>query len=176
MAIFKDSGWLGALDRVLSQHNGGLPISDAYDLLADWAEDHPDVQRRMILDRVAIRDLNELRKERDRKARDEADEAEAAGWVKPVIPGMEELLPKLPRRVEVAPNREKDLLSLRNSDIRKHLNIVDNRATQAIDGAEEYRKDEHRKWDPILSVLPDDDSRTLGEVIEEPPALGETAR
>ncbi len=166
--MFRDKQWVGEVGHVYGMHLEGIPISDAYELLADWIDDHPDLQRRMGVAR-AIKDFTELRKEREREAKEKADLEAATGYVAVTLPGMAEILPTLPREVEVAPMRTKDLLELRHSDVVKHLNIVDNRAQQMIDGGHEHKKDEHRKWDPILSALPPDDSRTIAEIIDDRP-------
>jgi hypothetical protein len=166
--MFKDKLWAAEVGNVFGMHLEGIPISDAYELLADWIEDHPDVQRRMGV-ALAIKDFTQLRKEREREAQQQADLKTATGWMAQALPGMAEILPTLPRSVEVAPQRHKSLPELRFSDVIKHLNIVDNRAQQMIDGGNEYHKDQHRKWDPILAALPSDDSRTIAEIIDSRP-------
>lgn len=166
--MFKDKQWAAEVGNVFGMHLEGIPISDAYDLLADWIEDHPEIQRQMEV-ALAIKDLTQLRKEREREAREKADLETATGWMASALPGMAEILPTLPRAVEVAPNRTKDLPQLRHSDVVKLLNIIDNRAQQMIDGGREYQKDQHRKWDPILGALPADDSQTIAEIIDNRP-------
>jgi hypothetical protein len=166
--MFRDKLWMAEVGNVYGMHLEGIPISDAYDLLADWIEDHPDVQRQMGL-ALAIRDFTQLRKEREREAKEKADLEAATGWMAAALPGMAEILPTLPRAVEVAPNRTKDLPQLRHSDVVKLLNIIDNRAQQMIDGGHEYKKDQHRKWDPILAALPSDDSKTIAQIIDNRP-------
>jgi hypothetical protein len=166
--MFKDKLWAAEVGNVFGMHLEGIPISDAYDLLADWIEDHPDVQRRMGL-ALAIKDFTELRKEREREAREKADLEAATGYAMQPLPGMAEILPTLPREVEVAPQRHKRLLELRFSDVIKVLNIIDNRAKQMIDGGHEYQNDQHRKWDPILAALPSDNSKTVAEIIDNRP-------
>ncbi len=166
--MFSDKQWKAEVGRAYGLHLEGSPISDAYELLADWIEDHPDLQRRMGV-ALAIKDFTEVRKQREREAREKADIEAATGYVAFTLPGMAEILPTLPRAVEVAPNQTKDLLGLRFSDVVKHLSIADNRAQLMVDNGQEYRKDEHRKWDPILEALPSDDSMTLAEVIDNRP-------
>jgi hypothetical protein len=166
--MFKDKQWAGEVGHIYGMHLEGTPISDAYELLADWIEDHPDLQRRMGV-ALAIKDFTELRKQREREARERADIEAATGYMVTALPGMTEILPTLPREVEVAPRRTKDLPELRHSDVVKHLNIIDNRAQQMIDGGHEYHKEQHRKWDPILAALPSDDSRTIAEIIDDRP-------
>jgi hypothetical protein len=166
--MFKDKSWAAEVGNVYGMHLEGIPISDAYDLLADWIEDHPEIQRRMEI-ALASKDFTQLRKEREREAKDQADLEAATGWMAAALPGMAEILPKLPRAVEVAPNRHKDLPQLRHSDVVKILNIVDNRAQGMIDGGREYHKDQHSKWDPILDALPADDSKTIAEIIDNRP-------
>ncbi len=166
--MFKDKQWAGEVGHIYGMHLEGTPISDAYELLADWIEDHPDLQRRMGV-ALAIKDFTELRKQREREAMEKADLEAATGYMVTTLPGMAEILPTLPREVEVAPKRTKDLPELRYSDVVKHLNIVENRAQQMIDGGHDYRKDQHRKWDPILAALPSDDSRTIAEIIDDRP-------
>jgi hypothetical protein len=166
--MFKDKLWAAEVGTVFGMHLEGIPISDAYELLADWIEDHPDVQRQMEV-ALAIKDFTQLRKEREREAQEKADLEVATGWMQNALPDMAEILPKLPRAVEVAPNRHKDLPQLRHSDVVKLLNIVDNRGKGMIEGGEEYLKDQHRKWDPILAALPADDSKTIAEVIDNRP-------
>lgn len=166
--MFNDKQWKGEVGHVFGMHLEGIPISDAHDLLADWIEAHPDVQRRMNID-LAIKDFRQLRKDREQAAKDKADIEEATGWMEGALPGMAEILPKLPRAVEVAPNRTKQLPELCYSDVVKILNIVDNRGKGMIEGGEEYLKDQHRKWDPILEALPDDDSKTIAEIIDNRP-------
>lgn len=166
--MFRDKQWAGEIGHVYGMHLEGIPISDAYELLADWIDDHPDLQRRMGV-ALAIKDFTELRKQREREATEKADLEAATGYVAFTLPGMAEILPTLPREIEVAPNRTKDLLGLRHSDVVKHLIIVDNRAQLMVDNGHDYGKDEHRKWDPILSALPSDDSRTIAEIIDDRP-------
>lgn len=166
--MFKDKQWAAEVGNVFGMHLEGIPISDAYELLADWIEDHPDVQRRMGV-ALAIKDFTQLRKEREREAKEKADQEAATGWMASALPGMAEILPTLPRAVEVAPNQTRDLPGLRFSDVVKHLNIVDNRAKLMIENGEEYHKDQHRKWDPILAALPPDDTKTIAEVIDNRP-------
>lgn len=169
--MFGDKQWKAEVGNVYAQHLQGIPISDAYEMLADWIEDHPDIQRRMEV-ALAIKDFTQLRKDREREAREKADREAATGYMVTTLPGMAEILPTLPREVEVAPMRTKELLELRHSDVAKHLNIVDNRAQQMIDGGHEHKKDEHRKWDPILAALPADDSKTVAEIIDDRPDEG----
>lgn len=166
--MFNDKLWKGEVGSVFGMHLEGIPISDAYEMLADWIEDHPDIQRQMNVT-LAIRDFTQLRKERERDARENTDLEAATGWMAAALPGMAEILPKLPRAVEVAPNRTKALPELRHSDVVKLLKIVDNRGKGMIEGGEEYLKDQHRKWYPILEALPADDSKTIAEVIDNRP-------
>lgn len=166
--MFRDKQWAAEVGNVYGMYLEGIPISDAYDLLADWIEAHPEIQRQMEV-ALAIKDFTQLKKEREREAKEKDDLEAATGWMASALPGMAEILPTLPRAVEVAPNRHKDLPQLRHSDVVKLLNIVDNRAQGMIDGGHEYKKDQHRKWDPILEALPADDSRTIAEVIDNRP-------
>lgn len=167
--MFKDEEWAGQVARIYGMHREGTPISEAYEHLADWIADHPDQQRRMGV-ALAIKDFTEFRKQREREARDQADLEAATGYMTTTLPGMAEILPTLPRTVEVVPARDfKDLLELRHSDVVKHLNIVDNRAKKMVDNGHEHHKEQHRKWDPILAALPSDDSRTIAEIIDDRP-------
>lgn len=166
--MFRDKLWAAEVGNVFGMYLEGIPVSDAIELLADWIDDRPELQRRMGV-ALASKDFTQLRKEREREAKDKADEEAATGWMAAALPGMAEILPTLPREVEVAPNRMKDLTKLRHSDVVKILNIVNNRAQQMIDGGNEYYKDQHHKWDPILAALPLDDSRTIAEIIDDRP-------
>lgn len=173
--MFRDKQWQGEVGNVYGQHLEGIPISDAFELLADFIDKHPELQRRMGV-ALAIKDFTELRRQRERERKEKADLEEATGYVAFTLPGMAEILPTLPRQIEVAPNHTKDLLGLRHSDVVKHLNIVDNRAQKMADNGRDYGKDEHRKWDPILSALPADDSRTIAEIIDDRPDEGSGSR
>lgn len=116
----RDKQWTGEVGHVYGMHLEGIPISDAYELLADWIDDHPDVRRQMAV-ALAIKDFTELRKQRERDAKDKADLEAATGYAQSPLPGMAEILPTLPRQIEVAPNHTKDLLGLRHSDVVKHI-------------------------------------------------------
>src|SRR5947207_15277255 len=101
--MFRDNLWAAEVGKVFGQHLEGVPISDAYEMLADWIEEHPDVQRRMEV-ALAIKDFTELRKQREREAREKADLEADTGYAQLVLPEMAEILPTLPREVEIAPN------------------------------------------------------------------------
>ena len=45
--MFRDKQWAAEVGNVYGMYLEGIPVSDAYDLLADWIEAHPEIRRQM---------------------------------------------------------------------------------------------------------------------------------